>query len=85
MGVLVNGAVKLKRHQQLGAALLSPPTVLSDYARTARESVENPALRTASLVESAKRFQDLPVDLRQPQFKESRSERENMRKLLEQL
>jgi hypothetical protein len=78
-------AVKLSRRQQLRSELLKYPTVIRDYAKTAKQYIENPAIRNASMVEAAERFLDLHLDLRHPNYREACSEHEALRKLVEEL
>lgn len=78
-------AVKLSRRQQLSSALLRYPTVLADYAITAKERIENPAIRNPSMVAAAERFLNLHLDLRHPDYREVRPEYEALGKLVEEL
>jgi hypothetical protein len=78
-------AVKLSRRQQLSSGLLQHPAALKDYASTAKQCIENPAIRNPSMVAAAERLLNLHLDLRHPHYREVRAEYEELRKTVEDL
>jgi hypothetical protein len=78
-------AVKLSRRKQVSSALLQHPTVLEDYVRTAKERIENAAIRNPSMVAAAERFLDLHLDLRHPRYQAVRPEYGELRKIVDEL
>jgi hypothetical protein len=78
-------AVKLNRRRQLSSVLVQQPELILDYLRVANERLANPAIRNPSALESAERFLDLHLDLRQPKFGAARDLSAELHKLVESI